>query len=335
MSDTPETPQTPDPPERRPEEQPQFQQYPQFPAAPGGWQPPPKPGVIPLAPLGVGDIIGGAIATMRTRAGVMLGVTAVVVIVVQLLTLAVTFPLLVDMSEVVAYDGSYVSMEDVTRMASQAMIVALIGVVLAVVSRVFLAGLFTVVVGAAVRGERPPFREIMRRVRPRLLPLLGLTVIYLVVLSAAGALVALLMIASPGFGVLVMLCVVVLMVWLVTLFSLATPALVLEGVGVGRAFGRSRELVNGAWWRIFGITLLTGLIAGVTAFVISLPFESIGGAFGTAVTPVTVKYLVLSTIGAVIASTITEPFMAAVTALQYTDQRIRRERLDVELARSV
>jgi hypothetical protein len=292
--------------------------------------------VIPLCPLGVGDIIGGAIATMRTRAGLMLGVTAVVVIITELLTLAATFPLLRELSEVVVpnpYSSTVVSSDDVLRLAGLSLLVAVVGLVLGLVSRVFLAGLFTVVVGTAVLGQRPPFREVMQRVRPRLLPLLGLTLIYLLVLAAACAVVGLLMVAAPGFGVLVLLGVVVVVLWLGTLFSLATPALVLENVGIGRAFGRSRELVRGAWWRIFGITLLAGLIAGVTGFLISLPFESIGGGFTPSVTPLTTHYLVLSTIGAVIASTITEPFAAAVAALQYTDQRIRRERLDLELAR--
>jgi hypothetical protein len=332
MTDTPETPENPDPSERRPEEYPN---YPRYPAAPGGWQPPPKPGVIPLRPLGVGDIIGGAIATMRTRPGLMLGVTAVVVIITELLTLAVTYPVLLELSQIVVpdpYTTPYASSDALLRMAGLSIVVMLVGMVLAVVSRVFLSGLFTVVVGTAVLGQRPPFREVMRRVRSRLLPLLGLTLIYLLVLAAAGGAAGLLMVTSPGFGVLVMLAVVVLAVWLGILFSLATPALVLENVGVGRAFGRSRELVTGAWWRIFGITLLTGVIGGVTAFVIALPFESIGGGFSASVAPLTAKYLVISTIGAVIASTITEPFIAAVTALLYTDQRIRRERLDVELA---
>lgn len=345
MSDTPETPATPDPSERRPSEEPQYQQYPQYPqypAAPGGWQPPPKPGVIPLRPLGVGDIIGGAIATMRTRAGLMLGVTAVVMIITELLTLAATYPVLLELSEIVVpdpdpydpYGGPYATPDVLLQMTGLALVVTLVGMVLAVVSRVFLSGLFTVVVGTAVLGQRPPFREVMRRVRPRLLPLLGLTLIYLLVLAAAGGAVGLLMVTIPGFGVLVLLAVVVLAMWLGILFSLATPALVLEDVGVGRAFGRSKELVTGAWWRIFGITLLTGLIAGVTAFVIALPFESIGGGLTDSFVELTAKYLVLSTIGAVIASTVVEPFVAAVTVLLYTDQRIRRERLDVELART-
>lgn len=346
MSDTPDTPETPDSSDRRPDEYPQQpqnpQQWQQWPAAPRGWQPPLKPGVIPLRPLGLGDILGGAFATMRTRAALMLGVTAVVVVITQLLTFAGTFPLLVELSESVVpdpytspYGATYVSPGDVLRLAGLTMLVALIGLVLAMASRVFLAGFFTVVVGTAVLGQRPSFREVMRRVRPRLLPLFGLTLIYLLVLVAAGGVVGVFMAASPAFGVLVLLGMVVLAAWLGILFLLATPALVLEGVGVRRAFGRSRDLVHGAWWRIFGITLLTGLMVGFAAFVIALPFEAMGGGFAASVTPLTTNYLVLSTIGAVIASTVTEPFAAAVTALLYTDQRIRRERLDIELARTV
>ena len=45
--------------------------------------------------------------------------------------------------------------------------------------------------------------------------------------------------------------------WLWVLFALVTPALVLERCGVGAAFGRSKALINGAWWRTFGVLLLT------------------------------------------------------------------------------
>jgi hypothetical protein len=279
----------------------------------------------------VGDILGGAIATMRTRPGLMLGVTAAVVTVVHLLVLVATYPLLVDLSAVVA--DPHAQPAEVLRLTGMTLLVSLIGLVFLVASRVFLVGLFTVVVGTAVIGERPTFGEVVARVRPRLLPLLGLTVVVTVVLVAAGALVALLMAVVPGLGVLVALGTVVGAVWLWTLFSLATPALVLENVGVGQAFGRSRRLVTGSWWRIFGITLLAAVIAGVVAFVITLPFESLGGAFATAAVPMTAKYLVFSTIGAIIASTVTEPFVAATTALLYTDQRMRLERLDLALIR--
>ena len=45
-------------------------------------------------------------------------------------------------------------------------------------------------------------------------------------------------------------------------------------------------------------------------------------------------FLIISGIGSVIVSTITYPISAGVTALLYIDQRIRREALDLELARA-
>ena len=44
--------------------------------------------------------------------------------------------------------------------------------------------------------------------------------------------------------------------------------------------------------------------------------------------------LVLQSIGAIISGTITTPFAAAVIVLVYVDRRIRREALDIELARA-
>jgi hypothetical protein len=175
-------------------------------------------------------------------------------------------------------------------------------------------------------------------VRPRLLPLLGLTLVYPLVIVLATAVVVVLALVAPPLAVVVVIAAIVVGIWLLVLFSLATPALVLENARVGQAFGRSRRLVRGSWWRIFGITLLAGVIAFVIALIITVPFEYLGDGFDTVTStePVspTTKYLVFSTIGGIIASTITEPFAAAVTVLLYTDQRMRREGMDIELARA-
>jgi hypothetical protein len=57
-------------------------------------------------------------------------------------------------------------------------------------------------------------------------------------------------------------------------------------------------------------------------------------AFAEGVPATSWSYLIAVGIGAVIASTITFPIRAGVTALLYLDQRIRREALDLELARA-
>ena len=51
--------------------------------APWGWAPPPvvKPGVIPLRPLGVGEILDGAVTTIRRNPAPMLGLSAIVAVI--------------------------------------------------------------------------------------------------------------------------------------------------------------------------------------------------------------------------------------------------------------
>lgn len=54
-----------------------------------GWAPPPapKPGVIPLRPLGLGEILEGAISYIRANPKVTLGLSAVVITLTQLVQL--------------------------------------------------------------------------------------------------------------------------------------------------------------------------------------------------------------------------------------------------------
>lgn len=293
-----------------------------------------KPGVIPLRALAVGDVLNGAIATIRRHPALMLGVTAVVVTITSLVSLAATLPLLEDVGERVGLGGS-VTTSDLSSLLGKALAVAVISVLLVLAGRVFLSGFLTQVVATAVIGRRVGFGEIWSRVRPRLLPLLGLTLVYLAVAVGAGLLVFVVALAVPLLAVFLMLGLFVVGIWLVILFSLATAALVLEGVGVGAAFGRSRELVTGSWWRIFGISLLAWVIAFAVSWIVRLPFNTMGGAGLTmsadSIT-LSASYLVPSTIGTILASTLTEPFVAAVTVLLYTDQRIRREGMATELA---
>ena len=116
------------------------------------------------------------------------------------------------------------------------------------------------------------------------------------------------------------------------------PALVLERCGVGTAFTRSRVLVTGAWWRTFGILVLAAVISWVISWIISLPFGLLGAASnGFSAEPtaaLSAGSMVLSTIGAIIASTITLPFSSAVNVLIYVDRRMRAEGMDIELQRA-
>jgi Na+/serine symporter len=78
---------------------------------------------------------------------------------------------------------------------------------------------------------------------------------------------------------------------------------------------------------MFGILLLSGLIVIIPAVVVM-------GLFGAlAPEPADTATLVRTAIAYVVVGTLATPFVTGVTGLLYVDQRIRQERLDLELAR--
>jgi hypothetical protein len=300
------------------------------PVLPPGWVAPPstpKPGVIPLRPLGLGEILDGSISTMRIHPKLTLGIAAIVVTVSQLLILAATYWLLDDIAKAATIDERTPPAE-IIALLGKSLFVLGITVVITLLARVFLAGFLTIVVGKAVLGQPISFAEEWSLVRPRLGALLGLTLI-IPAIACGGATIAVLLTALvPPVGILMLIVMVPIGVWLLILFSLATPALMLEHATVGRSFGRSRRLVRGSWWRIFGITMLATLLGVVVAVIINVPFALITGD------EITLTAVTLSTIGGIIAGTLTEPFNVGVNVLLYTDQRMRREGMDIELARA-
>jgi hypothetical protein len=323
---------TPDPQQQPPQQPPAYQPAP--PPPPGSpWHGgAAKPGVIPLRPLGLSEILDGAISTMRAHPKVILGFSAIVVAVSQLISAAATYPLLDDVNRA-ANLGPNASNEEIIDAFGASLSVLGIGILIILLSRVLLSGFLTVAVGKAVLGHPVSFGEVWERVRPRLWALLGLTLVYPAVAAVVAGVLVLIAIAAPGLAVVLIIVAIPFAIWLFILFSLATPALMLENAKIITAFGRSRALVRGAWWRTFGIQLLAGVIAGIVSAIITVPFSLATGAYDTTV-EITVTYLAINTIGAIIAGTITEPFAAGVTVLLYTDRRMRVEGMDIELARA-
>ena len=62
----------------------------------------------------------------------------------------------------------------------------------------------------------------------------------------------------------------------VRVYYLPVPALMLEPVGVFGAIGRGFRLTRGAFWRTFGIALLTVLVTQVAGSVLAVPISLVG-----------------------------------------------------------
>ncbi|MEU3772607.1 hypothetical protein AB0F11_05210 [Streptomyces sp. NPDC032472] len=310
-------------------------------AGPWGKPPAAKPGVIPLRPLDLGEILDGAVATMRGHWRSVLPITLVVSTVIGVLGVLVQKYTVPDLQ--VAADPQSDPAEAFKNLGSSLLVTG-IDTFVQVVATIAATAMLTMIFSRAVLGRSSSIGEAWREARPSLLRLIGLT---LLVAAGIALLFAVLIVpaalaGSIGLAVLGGLAGLVLAVWLGIKFSLASPALMLERSGVITSLRRSSKLVQGSWWRIFGITLLTGLITGFVSAIIVWPLTIVGLiAFGGGISGLedgtaTTAWgaLILSGIGAIIAQTITMPIQSGVTVLLYVDQRIRREALDLELARA-
>ncbi|MFL5907952.1 MAG: hypothetical protein ACJ75Z_10210 [Solirubrobacterales bacterium] len=93
---------------------------------------------------------------------------------------------------------------------------------------------------------------------------------------------------------------------LITIWAVVAPAIVIENVGPTEAFGRSRELVRGHGWPVFGAIVLAYLGVLIISFVSAGIGDAIGGDAG---------HIILGTIGDILAA----PILALVASMLFFD----------------
>lgn len=325
-----------------------------YPGWGGNWGGPPpaaKPGVIPLRPLGVGEILDGAVSTMRAYWRTVLGISLTVAIVTEIVVILLQGLVLDDSLSTDALNDSSASFDEVSRAMGDVFLSSGVLFVVSLIGTVIATALLTTVTSRAVLGKPVSIGEAWRDARPQVAKLFGLilllllTVVAIIVVGIApGILVALAGSDSGGAALAVLggLGAGIVALWLMIRFSLASPALMLEKQGIVKSISRSAKLVSGSWWRVFGIQLLATIIANVVASIVVLPFTFLAAAltgdgisgFLNGTGGLGWTFLVVSGIGSVIGSMVTFPITAGVTVLLYIDQRIRREALDLDLARA-
>ncbi len=305
------------------------------------WAPPPpapKPGIVPLRPLGVGELLDGALSLIRSNPRTVLGLAAVISAVSALLqTVGLWFSLqFLEVAEPVA--GSEV---DVTAELTSLVSGGIAQVVPALVAgflQVLASGLFIILVGAAVLGRRLDAGQTWASLRPRMLPLVGVTLLIglgsiLAVTLMVGVIVALAFAIGTWAvlpGLLIGVGGGIALVYVYVRLSVASPAVVMEGVGVVTSLTRSWALVRRSWWRVLGILILSAIITSLLTTVVTVPITliaTLASGFSESLVPT----VLASGIATLVAGIITLPFSAAVTGLLYIDLRMRREALDIEL----
>ena len=296
-----------------------------------------KPGVIPLRPLTLTDILNGAFSYIRTNPKATLGLTTVVVVVAQLIGLILQIGPLAAMGELGVLRGEEASTG--ALLGSSASGIA--STITTLLSSIVLSGMLTVIVGRAVFGAGITIGEAWQRVRGRLLPLFGYMMLWLLAVAIPVFIVVFVIVIVVQFSGAVAfvlaiplgLGLIALLVYLWTVLSFAPPLIVLERLGVFPSITRSIRLVKGDFWRVLGIRLLATLVAGVVAGAVSIPFSLTGQLMlmASESTTTTLIALVLVAVGGAVGQIITAPFSAGAVVLLYTDRRIRAEAFDLVL----
>ncbi|MFF0046256.1 hypothetical protein [Streptomyces sp. NPDC005498] len=328
--------------------------------------PPPKPGVIPLRPLGLGDILGGAFSTLGRYWKQLFGVGAAVyggALVVVGAAVAIAYSAVSDPLHRVMELSSEESprTEDIVPLVIAFGAVWLVAVLALITATAMMYATVPAVLQDAVLGRPTTFGIIWRRAWARVPAVIGtvlltslVAVIPMVLMMVAFIAMTIAFITLDGgsgsgvaiaVGILGALATAPLAIWLWVKFSLAPAAAVFEGQRPIAALRRSSQLVRGDWWRIFGISLLAMLMAAVASYIIQLPFSILGmfpGVIGmeslgsdpnaAAVVVAMSGYLVATLLGQLVSQLVSATFPQLVTGLLYVDRRMRNENLGPALA---
>ncbi len=184
--------------------------------------------------------------------------------------------------------GLYLIVAIVGALLSGSVILFPVVLAISVVAAVLYQGMVVNLVSDVQDGRRDfTIEELVRATGPVVLPLIGAGIL-------AGIAIGI------GFILLIVPGLILLTIW-----SVIAPVIVVEHSGVMASFGRSRELVRGNGWQVFGVIVVVYIIIFAASLIL--------GAIGTAVSDTAVGRIVFN----LISSTLTAPVAALVAAVIY------------------
>ncbi len=165
---------------------------------------------------------------------------------------------------------------------------ATLGLAVTVVAATLYQGMVVTLVKDVQDGRRDySVQDLVDQAWPVVLPLIGVGIL-----------------AGIAIGIGFLLFVVPGLI-LLTIWAVIAPVIVVEHSGVIDAFGRSRALVKGNGWQVFGVILVVFLITAVASVVLGAIGAGISNSFG--------MHLLVN----LIASTLTAPIAALAASTIY------------------
>ena len=324
---------------------------------------------IPLRPLGVLELIDGAIGAVRSVPVALIGWASILVVAMALVDFALTWVFdaavaaATRVHPVITTDpfGNTIVQYGRTAGAGTFGLIVVNGYLPIVCSGfavTVMAGLiaepvkrYVDGVGAtatsksvALAASTPPQTRQTRPLVARLLVIAAITSLPRAIVLLLFALTTLAVVNDPqggvgGVMVLLTLLGVPLWAWLTAEWAVAAPVAALEGSRAFAALGRAHRLASRGRWRTMWVTVLTLLIAETVITPLLMCQYYIGYVHGVtdllngeAVSGATYWWLVGYVIVIALTQVLTVPFRASTAAMLYVDRRFRREGLDIRIA---
>lgn len=315
---------------------------------------PVQPGIVPLRPLGVGDLFSGTFEALSKNPFVLFILPGIVTIVAGIITLITIYFALPDFTSLVDLDAP-ISTDDLSTIG-MTMALRTIPFVLILLG---LAGLFPAIVvpngtADAIIGKKLSAKDAFNRFKSRLLAMIGLSIVwaflfaliasvtfgifslvglgvadYVTYRSQTQTMLVFLLFGSVGAITTFLVCVF-FQVW----FTFAQTVCAVENLSSFKALKRSWKLTQGVAFKTLGRSILIAMVMGAvgsvfsgvlstfTAFTISTEFNS----FTISADPqMYLTTIPLATVASTIVQMLVMPLSQVYIALMYVDERIRKE----------
>lgn len=308
-----------------------------------------KPGIIPIRPLDLGDILNGTVSLLRYNPKTVLGLSAIFLAVTALINIFFS----VSLGNIVALDYLNASNSEVPAEALPPSFISglsssnLLGNFLSFL----LIGPLTFATITAVKGQKPSISEIWQQLKPNFwrFILTSITtgiILYATLILAIIAVVSGFALSSIGLNsnsiTWILLGTLVFFILLLPLYYalyikliFAVPAATIQGYSPLQAIKYSWQLTRGAFWKLVGYTILFTIILTVATTIIATPLTIILSIPSVLWNTHPATALLISTIGGIVSSSIiqiiTLPLSTGFITLLYVDQRIRKEGYDMEI----
>lgn len=273
-----------------------------------------------LRPMGIGDILDETFRLYRANFALFMATVAIVEVPLQIiniilqLTIAGNAQSLTGLSRSAGQNGglTHAQVNTIVNFFISVGVVTFITLVITLIALVVQSGALAVVISNRYLDRPITVGDAYRAAMNRFGTLLG-AILWLILRLVLLFIACFVLIGIPFF------------IFFYVAWSLIAQVIMLENSGAIAASRRSRQLIQGYWWKTCGLLLVTFILV---AIVTGIPAAVIGGIAG-ATGSVAIRTLVSGIVGLIV-GVLVRPIQAAATTLLFYDLKIRKEAFDLE-----